>query len=1019
MRRFNFGFGRVQAVLTIGALVAVALVAPMPSAQADTAPPPGEPATYSVDALPTVQQDGVAWAQVIIGNTVYVGGSFQNARPPGAAAGTADIPRHNMLAYDLTTGNLITSFAPDFNGQILGLAASPDGSRVYAVGDFTQVSGLPRYRIVALDAVTGTPLTTFVPGADFRVHSVVATADVVYIGGSFSAIGSNSRTRLAALSAANGSLLPWNPSASGGGNAVTALTLTPDGSKLIVGGNFASLNGQAATGLGAIDTTTGARVPWAAGDVIKNVGDGAAISSLVTDGSTVYGSGYATHADPQFPKGNLEASFAADANTGAITWVNSCHGDTYDVMAQSGVLYAVGHPHDCRDIGGFPQRATDAYHRAIAVTTAATGTSGHDVNTSEGYPDWYGTPSPSLLNWFPNLKEGTITGQSQAAWTIAGNGDYVSLAGEFPKVNGVAQQGIVRFARSGLAPNKWGAQLSGPNYTPALVSPAAGVVHGSILANYDYDNSTLTYRVWRQGLADPIKTVTVNSQFYNQPMIVFDDTGLTPGQSYNYRVSATDPFGNIVTGDWTPITVAATGSLSLYEQTVMNDGPVGYWRLDEPSSTNAVNDAVGRNPAKTAGAVTRGAAGAIAGDPDTATTFLGTQASHTYNPVALVDQQRFGVEAWFKTTTTKGGRIVGFGDGQNSDSGRSDRHIYMLDNGKLDFGVMAGSAKTITSPNAYNDGKYHHVVGQLTNNGMQLYVDGSLVASDPAVTAVNEHGGYWRAGGDSLAGWPNRPTSDYFAGTIDEFAVYQLPLTAAQIKAHYLIGTTGQDTNQPPVASFTAGANGLSVTVDASASHDPDGTISSYQWDFGDGLGAIGATSSHTYANAGSYVIHLTVTDDRGDATSTTQTVVVTAGQTTPPVQPTQPAQPGQPTQPGQSGKAAPEQIYKTKALKIAKNKIAKFKIASFTSKYNVKKFRVRVEVLTGGKQGKIQLRLPKRAWHTFTVKKARSDKATLKFTVTKDGRLEVRNLSNRKLKVRLFIDKVWIAGSALPLTLH
>ncbi len=66
----------------------------------------------SADALPTVQIDGVVWSQAVVGNTVYAGGRFNNARPAGAAAGTKLTPRGNLLAYDITTGNLVTSFDP-------------------------------------------------------------------------------------------------------------------------------------------------------------------------------------------------------------------------------------------------------------------------------------------------------------------------------------------------------------------------------------------------------------------------------------------------------------------------------------------------------------------------------------------------------------------------------------------------------------------------------------------------------------------------------------------------------------------------------------------------------------------------------------------------------------------------------------------------------------------------------------------------------------------------------------------
>ena len=45
------------------------------------------PTTVSADALPTVQIDGVVWAQAVVGDTVYVGGSFTEARPAGRGRG--------------------------------------------------------------------------------------------------------------------------------------------------------------------------------------------------------------------------------------------------------------------------------------------------------------------------------------------------------------------------------------------------------------------------------------------------------------------------------------------------------------------------------------------------------------------------------------------------------------------------------------------------------------------------------------------------------------------------------------------------------------------------------------------------------------------------------------------------------------------------------------------------------------------------------------------------------------------
>jgi PKD repeat protein len=77
--------------------------------------------------------------------------------------------------------------------------------------------------------------------------------------------------------------------------------------------------------------------------------------------------------------------------------------------------------------------------------------------------------------------------------------------------------------------------------------------------------------------------------------------------------------------------------------------------------------------------------------------------------------------------------------------------------------------------------------------------------------------------------------------------------------------------NLPPIGSFTATPNGLTVTFNASASSDPDGTILGYQWNFGDGttvLNTTSATVTHVYANSGTFMVNLIVLDSRGTVSS-------------------------------------------------------------------------------------------------------------------------------------------------------
>jgi len=87
--------------------------------------------------------------------------------------------------------------------------------------------------------------------------------------------------------------------------------------------------------------------------------------------------------------------------------------------------------------------------------------------------------------------------------------------------------------------------------------------------------------------------------------------------------------------------------------------------------------------------------------------------------------------------------------------------------------------------------------------------------------------------------------------------------------------TDAANTNKPPVAAFTYAINGNTVTFDASNSSDPDGTISQYNWDFGDGTKNSGQKTSYDFGGASSKNITLTVIDNAG-AVSITQQIIST-----------------------------------------------------------------------------------------------------------------------------------------------
>ena len=481
------------------------------------------------------------------GSTVWVAGKFTKARPAGAAAGSSEVGRGYGMAYNINDGKM-TSFNPGFNGEALAVAVSPDGKRVYFGGNFTSSNGVLTNRIAAFDTATGKLITTFKASVNGLVRTLAVTNTTVYAGGSFTTSGGNARPNIAAFSATTGSTLTWNPIPN-----APVYSMAVVGSKLAIGGMFTKVNGAGAYGLAFVSTGSGTLSTFAATSVVKVAGKFGAIDAITTDGSSIYVSAFAHGTSGA----NFEGTFAATTDTGAIKWMEDCHGDTYGNYARSGVVYVVSHAHDCARIGGFPQSTTVTNH-ATAFVNGRTGTVTKNTATDIAYTNFAGQPATSLLPWFPTLTTGTVSGQAQAAWAIAGNSSYIVIAGEFPSVGAKKQQGLARFAlRSNTQnPKSYGPQVLPADWKPTLTKPAAGQVKVSIPSQWDRDNGTLEYKIYRGTTL--VKTIQGSSFYWALPTLTFTDTGLAKG-SYTYKVTASDvAYGGIKTVTSTSASTSVT-----------------------------------------------------------------------------------------------------------------------------------------------------------------------------------------------------------------------------------------------------------------------------------------------------------------------------------------------------------------------------------------------------------------------------------------------------------------------------
>src|SRR5690606_21992922 len=115
--------------------------------------------------------------------------------------------------------------------------------------------------------------------------------------------------------------------------------------------------------------------------------------------------------------------------------------------------------------------------------------------------------------------------------------------------------------------------------------------------------------------------------------------------------------------------------------------------------------------------------------------------------------------------------------------------------------------------------------------------------------------------------------------TYDSAGTYDVTLTVTDddgATATAMQQVTVEAANQAPTAAFTWSNQHLTANVDAGGSTDVDGSIASYAWEWGDGAASTGILAQHSYAEAGTYPVELTVTDDDGASDTVTIDVTVT-----------------------------------------------------------------------------------------------------------------------------------------------
>ena len=208
--------------------------------------------------------------------------------------------------------------------------------------------------------------------------------------------------------------------------------------------------------------------------------------------------------------------------------------------------------------------------------------------------------------------------------------------------------------------------------------------------------------------------------------------------------------------------------------------PIAFWPLSDTGGTTAADTTGNGNTGTLVGGVTEGVAGGTGPPSSPVMSFNGSTGIIT-TATSYNDPNTFTLAAWFNTTTTAGGNIIGFNASQNGLNGTHDRLVYIDTSGHLNFGEYNGSGYTITSSTTVNNGQWHFVVATAGPAGMYLYLDGVEVGYNSNTVGQN-YVGWWAIGGGTTWG---TATSTYLQANLADVAVYPAQLSASQIANLY------------------------------------------------------------------------------------------------------------------------------------------------------------------------------------------------------------------------------------------
>ena len=456
-----------------------------------------------------------------IGDIIYVGGKFLEARP--SSTGTAQSQPY-LAAFDAGSGDFISSFRPQLESAVYALEASSDGTRLFVGGEFRSIDGdSEAHGLAALDPISGAIDSTWrakvtnTSGARPIVYSLTLQGGQLYAAGRFDQVGGGNQAlhyteQVARVSETDGSV-DTTLSTNVTGGAVWGIAVAPDGSKIYLAGRQDTVDGDSAGADYAVLDATGALIP--------SFSDHGGNSS---NPSRWYGQDVVAVGDLVFWGGSehIVRVFSAIDGSQLRQHTTDTGGDYQDLEVVGDRVYGSCHcyTNHYADFdwwnrgGGVPEEVVVSPIKYVAAYSAITG---------EYLPSFFIDASATQAG----------------VWAIHGADDgCLWVGGDISRITTVAggdraAGGFAEFCEGEGGDNR------APDTPPNLVQTRAENYKIVIRWDASFDNVAVDqYEISRDGVVVATAVGTGVAQFW------FTDTGVDIASSYTYEVVAEDAAGN-------------------------------------------------------------------------------------------------------------------------------------------------------------------------------------------------------------------------------------------------------------------------------------------------------------------------------------------------------------------------------------------------------------------------------------------------------------------------------------------